>query len=129
MRFAHTQTKPRAEAIVPMINVVFLLLIFFLMTATIAPPDPLDVVPPEAGADPANPTERVLHLGAEGAMAYGTERGEAALAAAIAGGAAGQDSPLTIRADGRLDGAVLARLLARLAAADVTDVQLVTVAR
>ena len=91
MRFAHTQTKPRAEAIVPMINVVFLLLIFFLMTATIAPPDPLDVVPPEAGADPANPTERVLHLGAEGAMAYGAERGEAALAAAIAGGAAGQD--------------------------------------
>ena len=129
MRFADAPAEPRAEAIVPMINVVFLLLIFFLMTATIAPPDPLDVVPPEAGADPADPTERVLHLGAEGAMAYGADRGEAALAAAIAGGAAGQGAGLTIRADGRLEGAVLARLLTRLAAAGVGDVQLVTVAR
>lgn len=46
MDFAPPKRRPRAESIVPMINVVFLLLIFFLMTAQIAPPDPFEVAPP-----------------------------------------------------------------------------------
>ncbi|WP_322867174.1 biopolymer transporter ExbD [Aquicoccus sp. G2-2] len=37
--------RPRGEAILPMINVVFLLLIFFLMTAELAPPEPVAVAP------------------------------------------------------------------------------------
>ena len=34
------------ESVVPMINVVFLLLIFFLMTAQITAPTPVEVTPP-----------------------------------------------------------------------------------
>ncbi|MBL4543543.1 MAG: biopolymer transporter ExbD, partial [Rhodobacteraceae bacterium] len=43
-------TRPR-EPVVPMINVVFLLLIFFLMAAVIAPPEPFGVTLPRAAAD------------------------------------------------------------------------------
>ena len=63
MRFAPPGARPRRprESAVPMINIVFLLLIFFLMTATIAPPAPFAVTPPaaeragETGAGPVLP--------------------------------------------------------------------------
>lgn len=38
MQFDLPQRRSRPESVVPMINIVFLLLIFFLMTAQIAPP-------------------------------------------------------------------------------------------
>ena len=40
--------RRRSENIVPMINVAFLLLIFFLMTAVIAPRDPVEIDLPTA---------------------------------------------------------------------------------
>ena len=123
MDFGSPPRRPRAESVVPMINVVFLLLVFFLMTATIAPPDPVGATPPEAG--PSGPVDRspTLHIGADGALAFGTERGEAALAAVPPG------SVLTVRADAGLPGTELARVIARLAEAGVTEVRLVTVRR
>jgi periplasmic protein TonB len=53
MDFGSPPRRPRAESVVPMINVVFLLLVFFLMTATIAPPDPFASVPPDPFASAA----------------------------------------------------------------------------
>ncbi len=50
MEFPEPPRRPRAESILPMINVVFLLLIFFLMTSRLAQPDPVEVAPPEAAA-------------------------------------------------------------------------------
>lgn len=114
-----------AEALVPMINVVFLLLIFFLMSATIAPPDPFDVTLPGASAqdsaDPSGPV--VLHVSADGEMAHGDLRGEAAFAALMSAGD-GRPDTVVLRADEGLDGAVFAGILARLAAAGVGDVDL-----
>lgn len=114
-----------AEALVPMINVVFLLLIFFLMSATIAPPDPFDVTLPGAAAqdraDASGPV--VLHVSADAEMGYGDLRGDAAFTALIS---AGENGPNTVvlRADEGLDGAVFAGILARLAAAGVGDIDL-----
>lgn len=125
MRFATPTRRRPTENIVPMINVVFLLLVFFLMTATIAPPAPLDVTPPAAEASEKTTAAAVLHVAADGALAFGTEKGEAALTSAAAQGA----PVLTLRADAGLDGVALAQLLARLAAAGVAQVELVTVAR
>lgn len=114
-----------AEALVPMINVVFLLLIFFLMSATIAPPDPFDVTLPGASAqdsaDHSGPV--VLHVSADGEMAYGDLRGDAAFAALMSAGDSRPDT-VVLRADEGLDGAVFAGILARLAAAGVGDVDL-----
>ncbi|WP_201150810.1 ExbD/TolR family protein [Rhodovulum sulfidophilum] len=64
----------RGESIVPMINVVFLLLIFFLMSARLVPPAPFEAEPPRAdGAEPA--AGEMLHLSASGDLAFGAARG------------------------------------------------------
>ena len=120
MQFARPKRRQPREAIVPMINVVFLLLIFFLMTATIAPPDPLDVSPPLAASDPAERAQALV-VSADGTLAFGTARGQAAIVAALSVG------PLTIRADAGLPGAELAGILARLADLGAGQVQIVTV--
>ena len=123
MRFARPTPRQRRESIVPMINVVFLLLIFFLMTAQIAPPEPFEVTPPTVSADPAEADPDTLFVSAEGALAYGAARDEAVFAALSARGAA---RPLTIRADGALSAAALAAILPRLRAAGVAEVLIVT---
>ena len=122
MRFeAGTPPRPRREAVVPMINVVFLLLIFFLMSAAVVPPDPVEVRLPSADALVHSGEADALYISAEGQLAYGTFRGEAALAAVDGSGV------LDVRADARLPGADLARLIGRLAAVGITEIRLVTV--
>ena len=125
MRFDAPISRDRPENIVPMINVVFLLLIFFLMTAEIAPPPPVEVAPPEATAETPAEGADVAYLMAGGTLAYGAARGEAALAALAAREA---ETPLTLRADAGVEAALLAALLPRLVAAG-QRIELVTVAR
>lgn len=120
MQFARPRKRQPREATVPMINVVFLLLIFFLMTATIAPQDPLDVSPPMATSDPAEPA-KALVVAADGTVALGEMRGQAAIDGVVSNG------PVTLRVDAGLPGANLAELLARLAALGVGQAQIVTV--
>ena len=111
--------RPMRESVVPMINVVFLLLIFFLMTAQIAPPDPVDTTPPLVAleADPLEPRTRALWLGPEGlVLADGTP----ALAAL-----ADTPGPVTLHADAARPAADLARALRDLGAAGLSDVTLV----
>ncbi len=116
-------TPPRraAENIVPMINVVFLLLIFFLMSAQIAPPDPIDVTVPDSTSEAAPLDPAALYVGADGTLAYGGVTGDAALAAL-----ADHDGVLSLRADASLPAAKLAALLPRLAEAGVAGVELIT---
>ncbi|MDJ1006379.1 MAG: biopolymer transporter ExbD [Paracoccaceae bacterium] len=113
--------RPRLDDAVPMINVAFLLLIFFLLAARIVPPAPIEVALPEAVAgDPASPGA-VLFVGPDGSLGYGAAQGEAALAAIVkdSGG-----ETLTLRVDRAFDAARLAALLARLDAAGVGPVSL-----
>lgn len=129
MQFPAPPRRPRAESIVPMINVVFLLLIFFLMTAQIAPPDPFAVTPPEAAAgDPAD-GPLVLYLSAEGQIGFRDTLDEAALAALQAELANDpeQTKTLMLRADALAPALALARLMPRLADMGLRDVQLITV--
>jgi biopolymer transport protein ExbD len=123
MDFGRARPRPRGESVVPMINVVFLLLIFFVMTATIAPPDPFAARPPSSARAGAAERGEVLHLGRDGALAWGALRGEAALAALPAECAA-------VRPGGcALPAAELAALLARLAEAGISEIRLVAVPR
>lgn len=122
MRFAVPDRRAPRETVVPMINVVFLLLVFLLLSATLVPAPPLEVSLPEAaapGADIAPAT--VLHVAADGAVASQGLRGEAALAAGPPG------ARVEVRADAALPAATLAALLPRLAGAG--EVVLVTVPR
>ena len=123
MDFGAPPARRRGESVVPMINVVFLLLVFFLITATIAPPDPFATEPPRSEGGVGAQLDEVLYIGADGGLAFGDTRGEAVFAAVP------EDGPLRIRADARLEARDVAAILARLAAAGVSDVRLVTVAR
>lgn len=119
--------RRRSEAsLLPMINVIFLLLVFFLISAQMTPPEPFAVAPPEVaspGAEVAS-GRLVLHLDAGGTPGFGAETGPAALAAlaaARAGLCAGQDCTadpprLDLRADAAMPADRLAALLPQLAA-------------
>ena len=131
MDFAPPPRKPRAENIVPMINVVFLLLVFFLMTSRLAGPEPFAVTPPSSGAGSAAGSGPVLHVSAAGETAFEDHRGAQAIAAFAAraagdAGAAAGTAPQAprLRADGALDGAEAARLLRRLAEGGVPRIEL-----
>ena len=103
-----------------MINVVFLLLIFFLMTAQIAPPVPFDVALPRAAGD-EDSGQAALYISADGEIAFETARGDAALTQA-----AESDGPLRLHADASLPAATLARVLAQLSTLGATQIELVT---
>ncbi|MCX7645917.1 MAG: biopolymer transporter ExbD [Rhodobacteraceae bacterium] len=122
MRLAAPRRRARGEGIVPMINVVFLLLVFLLLAAELEPVPPFEMLLPEtaaAGGLPDGPA--VLHIAADGTIAFGPLRGAAALAALPPG------APVEIRADAALPAATLAALLPRLAGAG--PLTLVTVPR
>ncbi len=118
--------RPRGESIVPMINVVFLLLIFFLMTAQIAPPEPFEVTPPDSQSEKPAEHNRTLYLSADGEMAMNDARGEDVFTQMSD---LTEHEPLIIRADRALKAEIIAALLPRIARTGVRKVQLVSVAR
>jgi biopolymer transport protein ExbD len=116
--------RARGENIVPMINIVFLLLIFFMLSATIAPPDPFGLELPEgaAGAAEGAPRTHVLWIGPAGELAHAGAEGAAALAALADAHAPGDR--VVLRADAALDGAVFAGVLADLAGLGIAEITL-----
>lgn len=134
MQFDVPQRKSRPESVVPMINIVFLLLIFFLMTAQIAPPAPFEVTPPVAEVEALADGAFTLHINSEGTIAYEDAQGDLALAALAASREAyclsapcNSAVPVVLlRVDGGTDGAVLASLMGRLGETGFQNVRLVT---
>ncbi|MFK7761824.1 MAG: ExbD/TolR family protein [Roseobacter sp.] len=124
MNFAPSRPRRRSgENIVPMINVVFLLLIFFLISAQFTAQDPFDVTPPDSLSDANQPGSDTLFVAADGTLGFEGETNDAALARL-----AGRDSdkPLFVRADTALPARNLAALLPRLARLGVQETRLVT---
>ncbi|MBL4626635.1 MAG: biopolymer transporter ExbD [Roseicyclus sp.] len=119
-------SKPRASqdrAIVPMINVIFLLLIFFLMSATLSPPEPFDITPPNADGPQTDTQPGTLYISATGELAFDAARDDAVWSALQA-----HIGPLPIRVDASWPAADLAALLPRLSEVGITDIRLLTVA-
>ncbi|AHC99685.1 ExbD/TolR family protein [Leisingera methylohalidivorans] len=123
MDLTEAPRRPRTESIVPMINVVFLLLIFFLMTSHLAQPDPFEVIPPDAAIEADPGAGPVLHINAEGRIYFDGIEGDGALAR-LAAVSAGNQIP-QLRADARLEAKALARILRRLTAAGLSQAELV----
>lgn len=105
-----------------MINVVFLLLIFFLLTAQIAPPTPFLLDPPVSTSELRSHDRNVLYFSATGEMAYNGARGDAVWPLIAA--RQEQDS-LEIRADAASPAIKVAELLRRLSEVNVNGAQLV----
>lgn len=109
---ASGRTGLRGQNVAPMINVVFLLLIFLLMVAQLSAPAPVAVTLPRAQASAGPPADVELFLDARGEAAFADLRGAAAVARVAR--MAGPGATLTIRADAAAEAADLAALLPRL---------------
>lgn len=114
--------KPKSESIVPMINVVFLLLIFFLMTSQIAPPDPFEVTAPTARDGTEAEAKAVLYVNGAGRLHFdGAENGAALRRLQRL---TSDETTVLLRADSALEATRLAEILAELAGVGVTRVEL-----
>lgn len=123
MRFASPPRRSLPESVVPMINVVFLLLIFFLISAQISPPDPFETRLPVAQSDSPPLGQAVLFLAADGQLALAGQGAGADAWQAVA--ALPRDTAISLRCDQALAGTALAGVMARLAALGFVQVELV----
>jgi biopolymer transport protein ExbD len=129
------QLRPRrerrpSEHVVPLINVVFLLLVFFMLTGRLAAPPaldlelPVDTSPvPETQASSTDETPPMLSIDADGVLALGARRVDPTeLASALA------DPPelLALRADARVPARLLVPVLEQLEAAGISRIDLIT---
>lgn len=124
MIFESRRRKRASENVVPLINVVFLLLIFFMLTATLQPPEATVVDLPSVGAESAREPGRdapVLVLEATGRVSLA---GRAVSVDALDELSAPEG--LEIRADRDVPARFLLPLLERLDAAGIPAVDLVT---
>ena len=122
MQFDMPPRRPRGESIIPMINVVFLLLIFFLLTAQIAPSTPFPVTPPDSRAEMPAEGRDVLMVAADGRLAWNEARDDAVWSAIAARTGTG---PVEIRADAQAPAVLLAGHLRRLRALSPAGARLV----
>ncbi|MEM6481996.1 MAG: biopolymer transporter ExbD [Pseudomonadota bacterium] len=126
MDLSEPPAKPRKEAIVPMINVVFLLLIFFLMTSQLSQPEPFEVTPPVSSVEGEPESEPVLYVNAEGRFAFESLEGEQAIEALAS--QSSETDVIQLRADAELAAGALAKILRDLSAAGLARVELVVAA-
>lgn len=123
MDFSTLRRPQNSEPILPMINVVFLLLVFFLLTAQIAPRAPFEVQPPatsiKAGADAAP----ILFVSRTREIFFQGQSGEDAFAKIVEEIGAGET--LTFRADASVDAVHIVQVLTKLRTLGIETVQLV----
>ncbi|MCA1300521.1 biopolymer transporter ExbD [Stappia indica] len=136
MRIAPEARRRPVEPMLPLINVVFLLLIFLLLMGRVEERAKITVTPAEATqTEPARAVLR-LHVDAAGEVAFGAALGEeavlAALATALVDGISadgdlskgGPARPVAIRADAGADLAKVLRLARAVRGAGASAVML-----
>ncbi len=123
------QRRDEDERILPLVNIVFLLLIFFMVAGRLAATDPFPVEPALSAAEGEAPPEPPLILiAADGRLALdGAEMEEAALIEAVAARiASGGAAEARLKADGGAEAAALVALLAKLKTVGVETALLLT---
>lgn len=79
MHFPEPRPRNHEERILPLINVVFLLLIFFMLAGRLAAIDPFQITPPTSDSEgPAARQELLVLVGADGRLALDNQVMEAA---------------------------------------------------
>jgi biopolymer transport protein ExbD len=132
MHFPQRRSAPTEERILPLINVVFLLLIFFMLAGTLAVREPFAVTAPNSSSETPPETEpRRLLLGADGRLALdGEVLDQPALVAAIAAAVAADPGlRVELKADAQAPGNRVVALLEALRGAGLEQVSLMTQAR
>lgn len=115
--------------ILPLVNVVFLLLIFFIVAGELAASDPFPITPTESASETPAAPGRLIAFGAGGTLALdGVVMDEAALLATLDEALAREPATeIRIKADGRADATALVALLGSLREIGAATVTLMTV--
>lgn len=130
MEFPRRRRGEGHEPVIPLINIIFLLLIFFLVTGTLRSAELLEIDPPRAGgganADANQPT---LSVAADGRLAFAGQLLVLTdlhphLAAAGADGV--PPDHIIVRADGRVHAERLLEVMETLRASGVQEISLIT---
>lgn len=124
MRMQRPRRRPGPEATVPLINVVFLLLIFFMLAGEITRTAPFEITPPDGAASEMDERDgHTVYVAADGRLAVGDRTGLDV--SAVARAVTGRDTVL-VAADADAPAARLVALMDRLRAAGIEAVRLRT---
>jgi len=131
MRLKSRARTARQPDVIPLINIVFLMLIFFLVSATLRPFSLADVRPPFAEGDAGveGGTPRIYITDDARILINGSEVGREGLKASLTEARLAQTqttTTLTVVADRGLDARQLVRTIADAQAAGFQDVRVIT---
>ena len=118
------------QNVLPLINVVFLLLIFFMLTGTLAASDPFQIAPPQSASEGASGSRDMMILvGVDGRLALdGEVMTDDELLAAVAERLAEDDSLRTqLKADQLAEAVLVVQVMEQLRDAGVDRLQLLTI--
>ncbi|WP_282604584.1 biopolymer transporter ExbD [Pelagibius sp. Alg239-R121] len=135
MRFlrANNRLNNHDAGILPLINVVFLLLIFFMLAGHLAASDPFAITPPKSQSEGRNsPQDLVILVSADGRFALdGVEMSEEGVIKAaserLRKSPAGETPGLRLKTDGNAPAARIVRLMQRLRQAGIQKLKLLTI--
>ncbi len=130
MHFQQPRPKNDDERILPLINVVFLLLIFFMLAGKLSSSDPFTIAPPRSASEAfVDAHDLVIALGAQGQLAFdGALLDEASLKQAVADRIKDETSlRIWLKADSQSDATQLITVMELLEAAGVDRLKLLTV--
>ncbi|HEY7883453.1 MAG TPA: biopolymer transporter ExbD [Cellvibrionaceae bacterium] len=129
MHFENRRPDQSEERILPLINVVFLLLIFFMIAGTLSVTEPFDIKPTHSDteAQVATDTLRIL-LGHQGQLALQEKTVTEVFLLTEVGKkiASNPSTRVQLKADGRVAGNKVVQLMERLREAGVEKLQLLT---
>ena len=130
MRFQPSRYRNDDERILPLVNIVFLLLIFFMLAGRFSVTDPFQIAPPRSASEgPAATQDLVVQMAADGRLAVnGTLLGEAALKARVARRLiAAEGLRVRLKADGGASAVRVVAVMELLREAGIERLQLLTV--
>ena len=130
MRFEPTRPKSDDERILPLINVVFLLLIFFMLTGKLSATDPVEATPPRSASEGrVDARELVVVIAANGDLAFDGKRiDQASLQDAVSDKLAGDEAlQVWLKADGGAEAAHVIAVMDILNEAGVERLKLLTI--
>lgn len=129
MKLGTPYHRSNREHLGPLVDVVFLLLVFFMLAGHITSPDPLAVEPPESTAKPpVDPPEMLILLTADGRLALdGQEITPDVLGSLLKSRLAERTNPtIDLKADAGVATGEVMRVMTVLREAGVQNVRLLT---
>lgn len=129
MHFESSRPKSDEERVLPLINVVFLLLIFIMLAGRLAISNPFRIDPPRSVSDAVAPQrEMTVSIGANGRLALNGEIIEQAQVKEVVARdvSRGDTLRVLVRADGQAEAVRVVAVMERLREAGIESVKLLT---